>query len=194
MRIIAGKWRGVPIAAPDGMGTRPTIDRARESLMSSLTSALCGFDGVVALDAFAGSGALGLEVLSRGAQCVWFYENNANAALTLQKNIQKLKADAQSYVINKQDVFKCANECGHKPFHLVMLDPPYAYAPDLVFEFLDKLCACGALAKDVVVSYEHSTDVNIDVYFENQKSRWTQRAHKVFGPTTIDIFERQEND
>ena len=68
MRIIAGEWRGVPIAAPEGETTRPTIDRIRESLMSSLYYTLNTFDDVTVLDAFAGSGALGLEALSRGAE------------------------------------------------------------------------------------------------------------------------------
>ena len=106
MRIIAGQWRGVPIAAPKGDTTRPTVDRVRESLMSSLNSALCGFEGVVALDAFAGSGACGLELLSRGAESVWFYEMNANAYACIQANIAKLHVDERCYELRKQDVLQ----------------------------------------------------------------------------------------
>ena len=73
MRIIAGQWRGRTIFAPQGDTTRPTTDRVRESLMSSLASARGGFEGAIVLDAFAGSGALGLEALSRGASFAQFF-------------------------------------------------------------------------------------------------------------------------
>jgi 16S rRNA (guanine966-N2)-methyltransferase len=72
MRIIAGKWRGRPIAAPPGLATRPTADRVRETLFSMLASRLGGFDELRVADLFAGSGALGLEALSRGAQSATF--------------------------------------------------------------------------------------------------------------------------
>ena len=104
MRIIAGEWRGVPIAAPDGETTRPTIDRIRESLMSSLYCTLNTFDDVTVLDAFAGSGALGLEALSRGAKQAWFYELDPQSAATLEGNIKKLRCDALRAVVRKTDV------------------------------------------------------------------------------------------
>ncbi len=83
VRIIAGEHRGRRLEAPKGDGTRPTIDRVRESLMSALASARGGFDDAVVLDAFAGSGALGLEALSRGAACACFCEKDASAASAL---------------------------------------------------------------------------------------------------------------
>ncbi len=81
MRIIAGEWRGRPLAAPKGTDTRPTTDRVRESLMSALASERGGFEGAVVLDAFAGSGALGLEALSRGASCAHFFETALRCGL-----------------------------------------------------------------------------------------------------------------
>ena len=102
MRIIAGEWRGVPIAAPEGETTRPTIDRIRESLMSSLYYTLNTFDDVTVLDAFAGSGALGLEALSRGAKQAWFYELDPQSAATLEGNIKKLRCDACSSAQNRR--------------------------------------------------------------------------------------------
>ena len=190
MRIIAGQWRGVPIAAPKGDTTRPTVDRVRESLMSSLNSALCGFEGVVALDAFAGSGACGLELLSRGAESVWFYEMNANAYACIQANIAKLHVDERCYELRKQDVLLHIPAYGHKPFHLVVLDPPYALEAEKVFAFLDSLAATNALAEDAVVIYEHSKDRVIDAYV--QQRNWNVLAHKTFGATVIDIFEREQ--
>ena len=76
MRIVAGEFRGRSIEAPRGENTRPTTDRVREALMSSLYSLRGGFEGAVVLDAFAGTGALGLEALSRGARSATFYEND----------------------------------------------------------------------------------------------------------------------
>ncbi len=79
MRIIAGEFKGRTIKAPKGDGTRPTTDRVRESLMSAVNSACGGFEGATVLDAFAGSGALGLEALSRGAACAHFFERDGAA-------------------------------------------------------------------------------------------------------------------
>ena len=90
MRIIAGAWRGRPIVAPKGEGTRPTTDRVREAVMSAVSSARGGFDDAVVLDAFAGSGALGLEALSRGAASAHFYEVEGAALRALRANCEKL--------------------------------------------------------------------------------------------------------
>ena len=76
MRIIAGEWRGRPLQAPAGQGTRPTADRTRETLFSMLVSRIGSFEGLRVADLYAGSGALGLEALSRGAAHVTFVEND----------------------------------------------------------------------------------------------------------------------
>ena len=88
MRIIAGEFRGRTIKAPKGEGTRPTTDRVRESLMSSVNSARGGFEGAVVLDAFAGSGALGLEALSRGAANARFCERDGAAFKVVCANVE----------------------------------------------------------------------------------------------------------
>src|SRR5919206_28086 len=92
MRIIAGRWRGRPIEAPPQLATRPTADRVRETLFSMLTSRLGSFDGLRVADLFAGSGALGLEALSRGAASATFVENDAKAAAVIRRNAEKLGA------------------------------------------------------------------------------------------------------
>lgn len=92
MRIIAGEWRGRPLKAPQGDTTRPTADRTRETLFSMLTSRLGSFDGLVVADLFAGSGALGLEALSRGAAEAIFVEQDAAALRALRANITNLRA------------------------------------------------------------------------------------------------------
>lgn len=90
MRIIAGEFRGRTLLAPKGDGTRPTTDRVRESVMSTVFSARGGFEDAMVLDAFAGSGALGLEALSRGAARAVFYERAPEAVKVLQKNVEKM--------------------------------------------------------------------------------------------------------
>ncbi|MGL4541172.1 MAG: RsmD family RNA methyltransferase, partial [Polymorphobacter sp.] len=94
MRIIAGKWRGRALASPPGEATRPTADRVREALFSMLTSRLGSYEGLRVLDGFAGTGALGLEALSRGAAHATFVERDAAAVKALRGNIEKLGASA----------------------------------------------------------------------------------------------------
>lgn len=94
MRIIAGEFRGRRLCAPKGQTTRPTTDRVRESLMSALASARGGFEDACVLDAFAGSGALGLEALSRGAACAHFFEKDKQALFALRSNVEALYGKA----------------------------------------------------------------------------------------------------
>ena len=95
MRIIAGKWRGRALVAPPGDATRPTADRTREALFSMLASRLGDFEGLRVADLFAGTGALGLEALSRGAAHCTFVEQDGKALDALRANIAKLGATAR---------------------------------------------------------------------------------------------------
>src|SRR5665647_949495 len=95
MRIVAGEWRRRPLKAPPGEATRPTADRTRETLFNMLTSRLGSFEGLAVADLFAGSGALGLEALSRGAATCLFVEQDAAAIRALRQNIANLHAQAQ---------------------------------------------------------------------------------------------------
>ena len=92
MRIIAGEWRGRKLTAPQGDATRPTADRTRETLFSMLVSRLGSFEGLAAADLFAGSGALGLEALSRGAATCLFVEQDPPAIRALRANVANLQA------------------------------------------------------------------------------------------------------
>ena len=120
MRIIAGKWRGRPLEAPLGLGTRPTADRVRETLFSMLTSRLGAFDDLRVADLFAGSGALGFEALSRGAASVTFVENDSKAAAIIRGNADKLGAPFQLISGSALTLPRSG------PFDLVFADPPYA--------------------------------------------------------------------
>ena len=98
MRIIAGDWRGRPLQAPAGQGTRPTSDRTRETLFSMLVSRLGSFEGLRVADLYAGSGALGLEALSRGAAHALFIEKDPSALAAIRANLEALSAAERSSV------------------------------------------------------------------------------------------------
>jgi 16S rRNA (guanine966-N2)-methyltransferase len=122
VRIIAGQWRGRPLAAPAGIATRPTADRVRETLFSMLVSRLGSFDGLSVADLFAGSGALGLEALSRGAAHATFVERDSAALAALKTNIAKLGAQDRT-AIAASDAIKLPR--GRGPFDLILADAPY---------------------------------------------------------------------
>jgi len=122
MRIIAGEWRGRPLRAPDGMATRPTADRVRETLFSMLASRLGSFEELAVADLFAGSGALGFEALSRGAASVTFVENHPQAVKAVRANADRLRAAERVQLLGGSALTLPKGG----PFDLVFADPPYA--------------------------------------------------------------------
>jgi len=122
LRIIAGEWRGRPIEAPPGMGTRPTADRLRETLFSMLLSRLGSFEGLRVADLFAGSGALGLEALSRGAASATFVDSDANAIQAIRRNLQSLGVADRATVIPGSALSLRAGQA----YDLIFADPPYS--------------------------------------------------------------------
>src|SRR3954467_10767022 len=119
MRIIAGRWRGRPLLAPTGQATRPTADRAREALFSMLASRLGSFEGLRIADLFAGSGALGLEALSRGAAACTFVETDRAAVEAIRRNLAALGPPGEILSTPAEH----ARLPG--PVDLAFLDPPY---------------------------------------------------------------------
>lgn len=186
MRIIAGEFRGRPLKAPKGEGTRPTTDRVREAMMSTVHSAH-GFDDAAVLDAFAGSGALGLEALSRGARSVQFYERAGEALRALSANVAALGLDARRARVNKADVLKSV-PYGRPPFDIVFLDPPYAFEAAAVLDLVSALRARSALADGAVVVYEHAAASN-DAVDEAAAARDLLLAQrKKYGDTVVDVL------
>ena len=121
MRIISGTYGGRKILAPAGNQTRPTLDRVREALFSTL------FDvkGFRVLDLFAGSGAVGLEALSRGAAWVDFVEQGKAAARTLRENIENLQVPTQKFAVHSTSAETALRRLSETRYDLVYLDPPY---------------------------------------------------------------------
>ena len=153
MRIIAGSARGTPLLAPKGMDTRPTQDKVKESLFNMLQGQL--EDGA-ALDLFAGSGALGLEAVSRSASRAVLVDQSREAAQCIRRNIEKLRFQDRAELLTcdwKQAVSKLARE-GRK-FDLVFLDPPYRM--DDLGSLCDELDGAGLLNPEAVVVWERRT-------------------------------------
>jgi len=121
MRIIAGEWRGRKLVAPAGAQTRPTADRTRETLFSMLASRLGSFEGLRVADLYAGSGALGLEALSRGATHATFVENERAAIKAIEANVATLGGGERIAL----RPMSAASLPSSEPFDLVFADPPY---------------------------------------------------------------------
>lgn len=122
MRIVAGEWRGRKLASPAGQRTRPTADRTRETLFSMLASRLGSFEDFRVADLYAGSGALGLEALSRGAAHATFVETDRGALKAIEANIAALGADSRTAI----RPLSAASLPKSHPFDLVLADPPYS--------------------------------------------------------------------
>lgn len=160
MRIVGGMWRGRQIEAPEGRAvTRPTTDRTRESIASMVLSAFdLDLSEVRVLDAFAGSGALGFEMLSRGAAHCTFVDADRQAMARVKRNARSLGADARACTFVTGDSFKAARRgLAGGPFSLVMLDPPYATDAMLVSSLVSDLSAEGLLAEEAYVLYERAS-------------------------------------
>ena len=126
MRIVAGKFRGASIEAPKGLDTRPTSDRVREAVFNVLKHGAPNFDfdDVRVLDLFAGSGALGLEALSRGARYAVFIEESAAARAAIRRNVEALGLTGVTKIW-RRDATKLGEAGTLQPFQLIFCDPPY---------------------------------------------------------------------
>ena len=153
MRIIAGEWRRRQLKAPAGDATRPTADRTRETLFSMLASRLGDFAGLKVADLFAGSGALGLEALSRGAERCLFVEQDAAAIRTLRANIAALRAQPRCDV---QAGSVLSLGPAKQPYDLVMLDPPYGTGAGGVAS--DRLVRLGWIGPATWIALETAAD------------------------------------
>jgi len=144
MRVIAGRYKGRRLAAPAGPDTRPTSDRTREALFSVLGSRV---EGARVLDLFAGSGALGIEALSRGASEATFVETSPAALRSLRANLEPLDAAAETHRSDARRFLGTASRAARQ-YDLVFLDPPYRLAASLgsvLSEALPAVLAPGAV-------------------------------------------------
>lgn len=172
LRIVAGEWRGRKLAAPEGDATRPTADRTRETLFSMLTSRLGSFEGLKVADLFAGSGALGLEALSRGAAHCLFVDQDAAAIRAIRRNIAALQAQTRCDV-RTSSVLSLGP--AKEPMDLVLLDPPYETGAGAVA--VDKLARLGWIGETTWVSLETAKTENVAIRgFETETMRDVGKA------------------
>ena len=158
MRIVAGEWRGRKLVAPKGEATRPTGDRTRETLFSMLASRLGSFEELAVADLFAGSGALGLEALSRGAAHCLFVEQDEGALKAIRANIAALGARARGEV-RAGSVLSLGPVTQAKD--LILLDPPYGSGAGAVA--LDRLLRLGWIGDATWIALETGADETVAV-------------------------------
>jgi 16S rRNA (guanine966-N2)-methyltransferase len=179
MRIVAGAWRGRSLIAPAGQATRPTADRVRQALFDMLLHAPWGgrdvVDGARVLDAFAGTGAFGLEALSRGAAHATFMEQDGAALAALRGNVAACRAADRAAVLAVDVLAAPAGE----PCGLVFLDPPYGR--DLVPRALDRLHTMGWIAPKALVIVETGRD-------EALPELGTLLAERTHGPARLRVL------
>ncbi len=182
IRIIGGQWRGRKLPVGDENGLRPTGDRVRETLFNWLAPFLCG---AKCLDAFAGTGALGLEALSRGAASVDFVESNARTAQQLRTNIAHIAASEgplEAHVIHSNITQWQSIGERVQAYDIIFLDPPFA--EDLWQQALTHLQTAVRLAPDALVYIESPNDKAINV-----PKHWQLRREKRFGTTRATLYE-----
>ena len=182
MRIISGRFRGRPIQAPSGTRTRPTTDRVREALFSSIVSRMGGsLEGITVADAFAGSGALGLEAISRGAAFALFFEPDAKARAALNANIRSLGVEAVCRV--QGTTFQAGARAPLVPSpSLILLDPPYTLDAHLVADALVSLTRLSSVESGALVAWEHSSETQVP-----WPEAFVVLSAKRYGTTTIDL-------
>ncbi len=184
MRVIAGMARGVPLKAPKGMNTRPTSDRVRESLFAILGD----LSDARVLDLFAGSGAMGIEALSRGATEVIFIDKDRQAVKVIRENLDKTKLQPAAKVLPVDTLKFLAAPSRYLPsehrFDLAFVDPPYAGG--LYEKVLNRLASSGLLAPSGLVVVEQPTKMEVLAQIAGFKLQRSER----YGDTTI-CFYRQ---
>ena len=184
MRIVAGQAKGRRLAGPAD-GTRPTSDRAREALFNSLT-ALLDLDGARVLDLFAGTGAVGLEALSRGAAEAVLVESHRVAADVLRRNADAVGLPGARIV--HRPVAAYLNTPADAPFDLVFADPPYAFSDDDLAVVLAQLATTNRLADGAVLVVERATG--------SPEPRWPDRVtsvqHRRYGAGVLWYGRRDE--
>ena len=183
MRIIAGRFKSRMLKAPEGSDTRPTLSRTKESLFSILFDAC---EGARVLDLFAGSGALGLAALSRGARSV-VYSANASAAIrVLKENTASLKVEKEVSIVKADWRHALASlHADAAEFDLIFIDPPYRAAIIPIMKMLDDM---QLLSKSGIIIVEHAADIEV-----LPTSRYVVSDIRRYRDTSLTFFRRDDD-
>ena len=179
MRVITGKARGVQLKTPEGMLTRPTADRVKEALFS-----IINFDlpGAAVLDLFGGTGQLGIEALSRGAESAVFVDQREDACKIIRENLRRTKLESQGRVV-RSDYLDYLRRCREK-FNIILLDPPYAEV------FLENALKCiteiDILKSGGIIVAERPLEKELPFEFEG----YTRSRDYKYGKTLLTIYRK----
>ncbi len=179
MRVITGKARGVALKTPDGMKTRPTADRVKEAMFSIIQ-----FDipGAKVLDLFGGTGQLGIEALSRGAESAVFVDAGEDACKLIKENLKRTRLEGQGRVV-RSDYLAYLNRC-REEFSIVFLDPPYAEV--FLENALKKLMEIDILQSGGIIVAERPLEKDLDV----ELTGFTRSRDYKYGKTLLTIFRK----
>ena len=176
MRIIAGSRKGHTIAAPRGLNTRPTGDRVREAAFNLIGPV----DGASVLDLYAGSGAMGLEALSRGAERAVFVESDRDAARAIERNLDKLRLTGATVLRHDARTALAQEANAHRIYDLVLVDPPYESWPELERRLAPYLAT--VLAPDGLLVVETSSRIEPQLPL-------AQRTSRRYGSARLTLYE-----
>jgi len=157
MRVVSGSARGCKLSSPEGMDTRPTTDRIKETLFNILSPEIydCSF-----LDIFSGSGGIGIEALSRGAKKAVFVENSQSAYKVIEANLEKTRLKNKAEII-RADALKAVEmlRAKNEKFDIVFMDPPYM--KNFAWPVMEAIRDGGLLSKDGIIIVEESSEAQI---------------------------------
>lgn len=159
MRVISGTAKGIPLKTIDGDKTRPTTDKVKESMFNVIQFDI---EGAMVLDLFAGSGALGIEALSRGAKEAVFVDKNRDAVRMIERNLKAAKLDKFSQVVFSSHL-KFINSYRGTPFDIVFLDPPYD--EEIVKDTINKLFTCNMMSDTAIIVCETRQEILPERFF-----------------------------
>lgn len=180
MRIIAGSRKGARIFAPKGTDTRPTGDRVREAAFTLIPPGFA--EGASVLDVFAGSGAMGLEALSRGADRAVFVETDPQAVHTIERNLDKLRLTGASIVRQDARSALAAEAAAGRRYDLVFVDPPYEAWPELERSLGSYLASLLADNGMLMVETSARTTPQLPL---------TERTSRRYGSARLTLYERE---
>ncbi|OJV64729.1 MAG: 16S rRNA (guanine(966)-N(2))-methyltransferase RsmD [Clostridiales bacterium 38-18] len=181
MRVISGSARGIALEALDGLDTRPTTDRVKEAVFSMLQPYIYGS---VCLDLFSGSGALGIELLSRGASRVYMVEQSKSAMSIIERNLNKTKLTTNAVTVTSE-VYGFLEKESSPKYQIIMMDPPYNKGH--VCRSLEKIAENNLLLENGLVVVEHAIgDADLSIEYNNLEVI----KEKKYGKIGITVFRR----
>ena len=184
MRIISGKARGTKLYTLEGENTRPTLDRVKESIFNIIQNEI---EGAKILDLFAGSGAIGLEFLSRGAQKAVLCDNSKEAINIIKKNIEKTHMEQQVQILN-DDFEECIEKLKNEEFDIIYLDPPYA--TNYIYKAIEKITKLEIAQEQSLIIIETDDEQRIEKEIEKTETEIVDK--RKYGRATI-IFLKLKN-